>query len=266
MGRAVAKVQLTLFTQEVITGVFFVIEFFIFFGQWILDHHEAIRNIGLVLVGLIGAPILVWRTLIASLQAKTSQAQVKISQEQLLNVQRQVAIANKNHITDTYSQAIEHLGATNNEGKPVIEQRLGALYTLEKIAQANADYHPQIMEILSAYIRFHSPLPTNKKELNSDQDETSPAKTILRLDIQACLTIIGRRKIFNDTSCIDLSNINLTETNLTEVDLTGTNLSSTSGLTLTSLKSAKNWEKSIRDNDLLTDEEKAISKESELIE
>ena len=100
-------------------------------------------------------------------------------------------------ITDRINKAVEGLGKSNLKDEPVIEVRLGALYALERIAQDSIRDHVQIIEILCAYVRYNSPLK-NKEIKKSDDIEV---KTIqendetdkLREDIQAALTIIGRR-------------------------------------------------------------------------
>lgn len=62
---------------------------------------------------------------------------------------------------------------------PNIEVRIGAIYSLERIAQDSLRDHVQIMEILCTYIRENSPA---WKTINQ-----------IRTDIATALTIIGRR-------------------------------------------------------------------------
>ena len=128
---------------------------------------EAIRNVGLALAAVFGAPFLVWRSFVA---------------------QRQTDIAEQSQITDRINKAVENLGATrllhDAEGKqftqPNLEVRIGAIYALERIAQDSLRDHVQIMEILTAYIRE-----------NAKAGEEAPPQP--RTDIQAALTVIGRR-------------------------------------------------------------------------
>ena len=90
-------------------------------------------------------------------------------------------------ITDRLNKATEGLGKNNaDSGNPVVEVRLGALYALERIAQDSIRDHVQIMEILCAYVRYNSP-----RTYETDKaDRSFP----LREDIQAAITIIGRRE------------------------------------------------------------------------
>lgn len=65
--------------------------------------------------------------------------------------------AEKRTTNDNFVKAIELLGASDGEGDPILEQRLGAIYALERLARDNLDYHVQIMETLCAYVRQHAP-------------------------------------------------------------------------------------------------------------
>ena len=97
---------------------------------------------------------------------------------------RQNDVAEQGMLTDRINKAVEGLGKSDKDGA-VIEVRLGALYALERIAQDSIRDHVQIMEILCAYIRNNSPR-TNKTD---QEDKPDP----LREDIQAAITIVGRR-------------------------------------------------------------------------
>jgi hypothetical protein len=124
--------------------------------------HEAIRNIGLVLAAVIGAPFIAWRSFVA---------------------QRQADIAEQGLITDRINKAVQGLGADkavkrhrmNQRGiflyengsdgepdlkKPIfdeltlpnLEMRIGSVYALERVANESAADRPQILEILCAYV------------------------------------------------------------------------------------------------------------------
>ncbi len=121
-------------------------------------------------------------------------------------------------ITDRINKATEGLGKSD-EKTPVIEVRLGALYALERISQDSLRDHVQIMEILCAYIRHNSP-----------RDDATETRGDIREDIQAALTIIGRRgdgaggterlaKEKKHRYRIDLRNCHLQNAELREADL-----------------------------------------------
>ena len=175
LGGALGTVLLLLLAALMLGGLVALILFLqALFGIGILEGektHEAVRNLGIVLAGVLGAPFIVWRTMIAA---------------------KSQSVAEQGHITDRISKAVEQLGAektvnrhlTNEQGQllyetppadhpvinqlnqqetrrpiyeqvtlPNIEVRIGGLYALERIAQDSDRDHIQIMEILCAYIR-----------------------------------------------------------------------------------------------------------------
>ena len=184
--------------------------------------HSAIRNIGLVLAAVFGAPFIAWRSMVAH---------------------RQAEIAEESHTTDRINKAVENLGATRvvkrqrrretgklayehfekemppriNPDKPIFEEvsepnlevRIGAIYALERIARQNLDYHLQATEIISAFVRTNAPQLTL-------QASTPPFQpTTPRQDIQTAISVLARRskqqiKIENDAEFrIDLKNTDL---------------------------------------------------------
>jgi hypothetical protein len=102
-------------------------------------------------------------------------------------------IALENQITDRYTKAIDQLGAVDSKRKN-LELRLGGIYALERIAKEDREthLHGPIMEVLTAYIRLNAPATGERAEKPVDCEnfraELPPA------DIQAILTVIGRRK------------------------------------------------------------------------
>jgi hypothetical protein len=69
---------------------------------------------------------------------------------------------------------------------PNIEVRLGAIYALERIAIDSPRDHWTIMDILAAYVRQNAPLRTDAPYVEGEKPRT---------DIQAILTVLGRRRI-----------------------------------------------------------------------
>ncbi len=149
--------------------------------------------------------------------------------------------AEQGQITDRINKAVEGLGRSNLKDEPVVEVRLGALYALERIAQDSIRDHVQIMEILCSYIRHNSPWSNRPSEVERLQDmeqEKKKEKKVnkkfepdgLREDIQAALTIIGRRKSWPEITqrmkiekaqkyIIDLTNCDLHRARIENADL-----------------------------------------------
>ena len=125
---------------------------------------------------------------------------------------RRVRAAEEGHITDRFTKAIAQLGDDN------MAIRLGGIYALERIAKDSEKDHGPIMEVLTAYVR--------EKATNHGKyvEETAKKPTT---DIQAILTVIGRRKAtdikrFDDI--LDLSHTRLVGADLMMANLSGTNL------------------------------------------
>ncbi len=129
-------------------------------------NHEAIRNIGLILIAALGAPFVVWRAVV---------------------LQKQADVAEQSHITDQLNKAVENLGAVRGDNEPNMEMRIGAIYALSRISEDSERDHIPIMEILTAYVREDA----RAKTLEPSEDlEKSPKP---RADIQTVLDVIGRR-------------------------------------------------------------------------
>ncbi|TVL98066.1 MAG: hypothetical protein CV087_21700 [Candidatus Brocadia sp. WS118] len=108
----------------------------------------------------------------------------------------------KKSITERLAKAVEQLGDTNS-----LKTRLGGIYALERIARDSEKDHWSVMEVLTAFVREDSPV---KKE---EKDYTSGKK--VGADIQAILTVIGRRKkVRSEPGSIVLNFSYLREVNL----------------------------------------------------
>ena len=118
-------------------------------------------------------------------------------------------------VADRYSRAIEQLGSN------VLNVRIGAIYALERVAVDSVRDYPTVMEVLAAFIREQSRWQWPPGELN---DAPAPQRTT-RPDVQAAVTVIGRRDSRYDRQPVNLSDANLTRADLTEANLGHANLS-----------------------------------------
>jgi hypothetical protein len=116
---------------------------------------------------------------------------------------RNLGVANEAQITNRFTQAISQLGAELKDGQPNLEVRLGGIYALECIARDSPRDHWTIIEVLTAYVRqnarWTNPTPQDGV-VSSPEDLGEPQQVLteppqLRTDIQAILTVIGRRKL-----------------------------------------------------------------------
>jgi hypothetical protein len=134
------------------------------------------------------------------------------------NTNKTTALALQGQVTDRYTKAIEQLGSKE------IDVRIGGIYALERIARDSERDHPTVMEVLAEFVRDHSaeqwPLPaTHEAGVKPPPRETRP-------DVQAAVTVIGRRTTRDDRQPIHLSmaRANLTRAALTRANLTRADL------------------------------------------
>jgi hypothetical protein len=79
---------------------------------------------------------------------------------------RTLQVNREGQITERFTRAIDQLGATDDDGNPRLEIRLGGIYALERIARDSPgrDYST-VMEILTAYVRENARwLPDEEQE------------------------------------------------------------------------------------------------------
>ncbi|WP_449244727.1 hypothetical protein [Desulfobacca acetoxidans] len=97
-------------------------------------------------------------------------------------IEKQVQISEDGQVTDRFTKAIEQLGSNQ------MEVRLGGIYALECIAHDSDKDYWTIMEVLTAYVRERAPWQED------EQDASQPEKIEPPTDIQAVLTVLGRRR------------------------------------------------------------------------
>jgi hypothetical protein len=133
---------------------------------------------------------------------------------------RAVLESEQGQITERFTRAIDQLGRLNEgDHTPHRVIRLGAVYALEQIALDAPDkYHWQIMEVLSAYVRESHRYWASQRDLFHQTETRLP----LQMDVQAALTVIGRRNWPYDMGRrIDLERADLREYDLFGVRLRG---------------------------------------------
>ena len=118
---------------------------------------------------------------------------------------RTYRVNQQGYVTGRYKDAVAHLG----EDKLAV--RLGGIYALERLMKDSSDDQPTILEVLAAFIR-QPPADSSLPELS------------LREDVQASLTVIGRRTRLRAERPIVLSGAHLEGANLVRAHLEGANL------------------------------------------
>jgi hypothetical protein len=173
--------------------------------------NEARKTLATILGGivLLTGGFFTWRNI------KLAQESLRVSQE--------------GQITDRFTKAIEQLGAADANGVKKMVVRLGGIYALERIANESERDHWPIMEVLCTYVRNFAPIKapqSTRKNQALSQSAHSPTHVLPEADIQAILTVLGRRDRNRETKYqfLDLSYTDLYEANLIGAYLYGANL------------------------------------------
>ena len=132
----------------------------------------------------------------------------------LIYTARNFSLARQGQVTDRYTKAIEQLGSDKG-----LDVRIGGIYALERIARDSPRDHPTIMEVLAAFIRDRS-----SEQWPPAEPGAETPRRATRPDVQAAVTVIGRRNPRHDRQAVDLRSAHLTHAVLTGAPLTGADL------------------------------------------
>lgn len=129
------------------------------------------------------------------------------------SIQNKIKTTQNQSATQHLIIAIKHLHNRH------IETSLATIYDLEQIAQNHPQFHWEIIENLTVFVRNHAP------HMPQAGNKPHPSPTICT-DIQAALTVIARRDVTKDpeNEQIDLSHTDMTGANLCGANLEKTNL------------------------------------------
>jgi hypothetical protein len=134
---------------------------------------------------------------------------------------KNVWVAEEGKLTERFSKAVELLG--NDK----LDIRLGGIYALERIARDSRKDHWTVMEVLTAFVREQSTREYGRYIPDASGSSAIPTENDFKLreDIQAALTVIGRRKwVDREPRVLDLSNSFLGRASLSDANLSKANL------------------------------------------
>jgi hypothetical protein len=190
--------------------------------------NEARKNLAYIMGGILA----IIGIYMAHRRIKALEQQVLVGQEQLEVAQNQLQVAREGQITERFTRAIDQLGSKE------MAISLGGIYALERIANdSDKDYWP-IMETLTAYVRGNAPWREPTPETPeaaagaeaAGEKKTTPTQTVPKLaaDIQAVLTVLGRRKYRyarqEEPWRLDLRKTDLRRVSLRKAHLEGANI------------------------------------------
>ena len=158
-----------------------------------VSNSETLRNVGLLVGGVLAFAFALWRAWIAALQVHASQEQVDTAQRTLVN--------------DQYQRGTEMLFSE------MLAVRLAGIYELETLANQKPEtYHLRIMSLFCAFAKS----PPKDEVLDTPAVfDGEPMPLSIRADLQAALLAVGRR---------DRRHLQLEGADGFKVDLRGVNL------------------------------------------
>lgn len=222
------RYQVLLFAAGIVLFILvagFILDWYIA-PQKATQRKDLAQTLGLITAGVAGAVgiFFTWRG--QRLAREAQEENQTNTLEQLKQTRDELDINRRGQITERFTQAIDQLGKTNDDGTRNMEVRLGSIYSLERTAREDQDYHWPIVEVLTSYVRQHSPriLDEPYQPPNRVHEQAPPPP---EPDILAILTVIGRRSIYHkdvEYGPIDIQAANLRRANLRGADLRRANL------------------------------------------
>ena len=169
--------------------------------DWYQAHATTIQPFLAPLATLIGT---LFTLVVGTLAFYIALRQVKVASRQAqiaFDRHREQTLSDKQRrLIETYSRAVMQLASDK------IVERLGGIYTLERISKESADDYWTVMETLTAFVRDQTRRPGATNDVSSATFDESRPKTSYecgmgiasrpfgrRTDIAAVLTVIKRR-------------------------------------------------------------------------
>ncbi|MFH8631114.1 pentapeptide repeat-containing protein [Streptomyces lydicus] len=132
---------------------------------------------------------------LAQRQFEQTQEQFRLTQEQFTHTQKkdrdQTSLTSEGQVTERYVEAIKLLASDR------ITERLGGIYSLERIMGDSSRDRGTVVEVLAAFIRENARIPSEPFE--TPLDYRAPE------DIQAAFTVLVRRKVQDDGNSVLLT-------------------------------------------------------------
>lgn len=117
---------------------------------------------------------------------------------------RQLRLGREQQVTDRFTRAIDQLGSDK------VDVSVGGIYALERITRDSKRDQGAVMAAVIAHIRARAPWPSTN-ETRGREGKRRPT-----LDVQAALTVLGRRDVVRDDQTLEIR--------LSDTDLRGASL------------------------------------------
>lgn len=147
------------------------------------------------------------------------------SQEQFAHLREkdreQAELTREGQVTERYVEAIKLLGSGS------LHERLGGIYSLERIMNDSERDHRTVVEVLSAFVRTPGSArdwPDAETGRSADDGAEQTLSTHSAPDVAAALTVLGRQPARQSHHVTDLRGARLTGATIRDADLQDANL------------------------------------------
>lgn len=178
------------------------------------DRLKLQNDVRTALLQAIGGAALIAGLVFTWQEFQTNRDQLNTNRDQL---NAQLDLTRRGQVAERFTRAIDQLGSGS------VETRLGGIYGLEQIANDSLDQRLVVIEVLVAYVRERAPWPPR---LPGQPAKDTPIKQIPELqsrapDVQAAMTVLGRRKQQEGDPETFLRSVDLRKADLSGAQLQG---------------------------------------------
>jgi uncharacterized protein YjbI with pentapeptide repeats len=178
-------------------------------------------------IALLFAPLVAlwlgWRRQLQQVELRNAEAMLESARAQIKQTEltlasaaadRQLAAEHnrllaEGQLPERFAHAVQLLGHDK------VEPRLGGIYALELLGRDSPRDRPAVLETLAAFVRQNAPVPLVKDGATKRRVDFLPD------DIQAALSVLGRRVVDAGQQHVDLSSCNLRRARLNGANLAG---------------------------------------------
>ncbi|PWW60467.1 pentapeptide repeat-containing protein [Actinokineospora spheciospongiae] len=139
----------------------------------------------------------------------------------LLATLRTYLLSRRAQYSERYMKSIALLGAK------ALDERIGGIFALEQVARQHPPDRIAVMNVLTAFVRRRSAMHHEDGALDAAPSAPNDPEPRERADVQAALTVLGRRNQHPDEDPLDLSDLDLRMLKLPESNLCNADLSYT---------------------------------------
>ncbi len=177
------------------------------------SNSTTIRNVGLVVGGIVAIMLAMWRSLVAQRQADAALDQASAALLQAKTAERQSTTTLLSFLNERYEQGTSRLGSDD----PTV--RLDGIDVLERLAREHpSEYHVQVMKRLSLFVR-------TVDRFIGLQEEVRAAVTAIGSRSEEDIGLENKETFELNLSGSDLHNVHLAHLNLSGSILMSVNLS-----------------------------------------